>query len=231
MFFATGGILEYGFGGTKQIGEISGTASEGTWFCAVDPTTGNLATTWGKTGSEGKGEGWVAVYADISSTPQVYKIPNMGIYYYCGYDNQGNLFVDGLTHYGAVLFAELPKGANAFTAISLSQSVFGYIQWDGTYITIENVQPPIIYRISISGSSGTIVGTTKLRASKKTKNVPYAFTWIDGDTVLSSQGGPKNPNVGFWNYPAGGKPYRVIRGLTSKKNRVDQVVIDMMPSH
>lgn len=232
IYFDSGGIFEYPFGGTKPIAHIYGTVSTGSLGCAVDPTTGNLATTWGVTGSDGKGDGWVAIYADPSSNPETYKIPGMGTYYYCGYDNQGNLFVDGYAEEGGSLLADLPKGAQEFTTITLDKKIYaGLIQWDGSYITIEDSTPPIIYRISISGASGTIVGTTKLRAQHRKKRTPRALTWIEGDTVLAPQGGFNNPNLGFWRYPHGGHPYRIIRGLaTQKHDEVIDAAVDTKPS-
>jgi hypothetical protein len=157
----------------------------------------------------------------------------MAIYYYCGYDNQGDLFVDGYAKGSGILFAELLKGGQNFTTITLDKQINfpGPIQWDGGYITIEDPHPTNIYRISVSGSSGTVVGMTKLRAQNKQKRIPWAFTWIEGDTVLAGQGGWHNPNVGFWHYPAGGHPYRIIRGLTKqKKDGVHEAVVDTKPS-
>jgi hypothetical protein len=229
IYFDSGDIFEYSFGGTKQIGHIYGQEGTESLGCAVDPTTGDLATTWNTTGTRNKG--WVAVYKNGSGNPQQYAVPDMGVYYYCGYDGSGNLFVDGVSAEDNSLLAELPKGSNTWTTISLNEQIeIGLIQWDGTYITIQKQSPPTIYQISVSGSSGTVVGTIMLRANNKTKRVPFSHTWIQGDTVLGAQGGFKNPNVGFWHYPQGGKPYKIITGLTKKKkDGVEYVAVDSKP--
>ncbi|MGC2360954.1 MAG: hypothetical protein WA428_01370 [Candidatus Cybelea sp.] len=108
----------------------------GSGGCGSDTTTGNLAVPFGTfDGSEAVG--FVAVYQNASGNPAIYNLNGMAPNY-CGYDNKGDLFCDGVTAYGdQFLFAELPKGGNALESIALNQSIGfgGLVQWDGRYIT------------------------------------------------------------------------------------------------
>ncbi len=79
-----------------------------TWSCSVDPTTGNLAVLFL---SPSQGEG-VAIYPHGQGSPTFfYASPNAALAY-CGFDNSGNLFLDGGTDYERVSFWEIPKGKN-----------------------------------------------------------------------------------------------------------------------
>jgi hypothetical protein len=202
-------IFEYAHGGTKPIATLSAPSSDYDFEgCAVDPTTGNLAVTTVNLSA-------VLVYPAGQDTPALYYGSKGSSFTYCGYDSEGNLFVDGSLN-GALLLDELPKGGSSLEQITLSlpDTIPGPVQWDGTEVTIENPEPPIIYRIQVSGSVGTVVGTTKLRNQTKTKRVPYSRTWIEGDTVITSTG-RGNKRIGLWRYPAGGKPLRVLKNIVN----------------
>ncbi|MGB8964232.1 MAG: hypothetical protein WCB99_01210 [Candidatus Cybelea sp.] len=226
IYISNGTSLEkYAAGGTRPVASVFfkvGTSSVG---CAVDPTTGDVALVLSVAQSR-KLDTYVAVYSSLSRHPKKYTDPSINNLYYLGYNPSGDLFVDGLRPGGGFGFDELPKGSKRFTSISLSLQIDpGAVQWDGSYMTIEDPRPIEIYRIAITGSSGSVVGTTKLRNQTKTKNVPYAWTWIQGDTVIAGQG-KGNHNVAYWNYPAGGKPYHVLKGVSPGKHGfVDYLIV------
>jgi hypothetical protein len=52
-----------------------------------------------------------------------YMLPSMNSSTFCGYDNHGDLFVDGKDSNGAFVLAELSKGSQTFTVIAVSQSI------------------------------------------------------------------------------------------------------------
>jgi hypothetical protein len=197
-------VLEYAHGGTSPIATIN-TIYNFPTDCSVDPTTGNLAVTVFneveilKDGNSG----W--------SLPSYYTDSGLGIMNYCGYDNSGNLFVDGYA--GSYQLAELPAGSSTFTNISLTKNVkkvpYGVL-WDGTDIVIASGWrsrkfPTPLYRYSISGSVGTLVGITKLRHSG---GQFHAFWLQDGKIIGTSIDGEAT-----WNYPQGGLPTGHIRGV------------------
>jgi hypothetical protein len=208
----TGRVYEYAHGGKKRIKTLVSGDSVG---CSVDPTTGNLAVT-DLQGNGARGNGDVAVFKNASGNPTYYRDPVFNEYYFCGYDNKGNLFVDGQPYKGgtgAFLFAELPKGKSRFTDITLNQYM-GWpagVQWDGRYVAVGDQAVTNVYEFSISGSQGTLVATTKLDGATYVKQA-----WIQGHTLIApnSVGGP-GANVLFYTYPAGGTPIKTIpKGVT-----------------
>jgi hypothetical protein len=169
-----------------------------TWSCSVDPKTGNLAVLFL---SPSQGEG-VATY--------------------CGFDNAGNLFLDGGTDYERVSFWEIPKGSNNFNEVSIAGEFYsgGQIQWDGKYLTIEDLSFETISRVQFSGTGGTVVGVTML--GKMSSNSARQ-SWIAGSTLLVpySTGQHRRPMVGMWRYPAGGdRPEEKIQQPGSLPNAV-----------
>jgi hypothetical protein len=195
-------IVEYAHGGTEPIATIN---DDGGYYepigCAVDPTTGNLAVTNFKDSSSG---GNVAIYAGAQGNPTFYsdsKIPNP---IFCGYVNQGNLFISGGP------FAELPSGSGNFTNVTPNKHIYqgGQVQWDGTYMTVTSQNANKIYRLEISGSTGKIVGTTHLKGPGRNAT---SQSWIQGSTIIAPIGpGRTNDRVGFWNYPDGGKALTIL---------------------
>jgi hypothetical protein len=202
-------VTEYHNGGTTPIKTFEVGAS--TKGCASDPTTGNLAVTfYSSTGD-------VAIFANGNSSPTVYQ-DNIDPYY-CGYDNEGNLFIDGFTLGRSAQFTltELPKGGSTFETIAITPNITkrpGQVQWDGKYITVQasygDVKGTTIYRLQISGSKATVVGTMSFQGNGHAAGV----SWITDSQVLmtfaqrSDKGTPKS--VGVWKYPAGGKRTKVF---------------------
>jgi hypothetical protein len=212
-------IFEYRHGGTKPIQTLQA-ATDSPTGCAIDPTTGNLAVTSLGGGNSG---GSVAVYALARGTPMTYTDPNIYYYFWCGYDPQGNLYVDGQAYNPSPFkFAELPKGVSTFIDITLNHKINwpAGVQWDGKYIAVGDQATSIIYQFSISGSTGTLEGTTVLNGASGIEQF-----WIQGYRVIGGNH-PYN-DVQYWNYPAGGNPTKTITkgvggpiGLTVSKSPI-----------
>jgi hypothetical protein len=139
---------------------------------------------------------------------------------WCGYDNKGNLFVDGLPPSGnaragmrpnssGFQLAELRKGSKKFINLTLKGIAFpGNIQWDGSAITVGDPAyktGSAIDRLRVSGSTAKIVGRTVLRESYEVYG-----SWIQGNTAIGPDDGPSIDTVGLWKYPAGGKPKETL---------------------
>jgi hypothetical protein len=217
-------VRQYSYGAENPIHTIFLKSSAFGYACAIDPTTNGLALT-----GQHNGKGAVFIYADVSRNARVIADSHLTVFYYCGYDNNGNLFADGLTKKNAFAFAELPKGARRLTNITLSDKVKlpGNVQFDGHYITVRSALT--IYQLQIFGHSGTIVGSTTL--NQLWAHVPS--TWIQGDTVIGAQGGGNHPGhgLGFWHYPQGGKPFKVLTTLsTNKKDVILGSTVSVAPS-
>ncbi len=222
-----GPVNLYAHGGTKPLHTFDLTSEEVVAYdSAFDPTSDAVAIT----GNMEFGNGHVYIYQTTTSNPVKYSVPNIQYLEFIGYDAQGNLFVDGQgTKINSVL-AELPKGGNAFADLTVDGALknMNSIQWDGNYITV--VDGSSIYRLQISGSTATIVGQTKLI------NVSGGLGefWIQGSTVIAPYISDRPHNgrwVGFWNYPAGGRAYEVLRALSKNKHdRMLSATVSVAPS-
>ncbi len=205
----TGGenVLEYAHGGKAP----AATLEDPGYFpfgCAVDPSTGNLAVTNFSGQSSGQA-GNVVIYEHAAGkVKKHYADSAIQGFLLCGYDDKGNLFVDGMTQASSAAFAELPKGGSKFTNLTLDQSIEmpGGVQWDGKYVAIGDSAANAIYQFSIAGKKGTKAGTTQLTGASFTVQF-----WIDGSRVAGADSGIGN--VGVWKYPSGGAALKTITGL------------------
>jgi hypothetical protein len=197
FFIATAGVIfEYAHGGGNPIATINldGVA------CSVDSLTGNLAVV--------TTDGLVLVYPPNPHggwlQPHRFKPPLTPVF--CGYDDAGNLFIDGLPNN----VAELIRGRKTFAPIEFDfpLRMAGEIQWDGKHLTIANLRriQAVIYRMAVEGNHARLLGKTFLKNSEFIRQ-----TWIAGGFVVA--GG--NGRLTLWRYPAGGKPVRLIRPVTS----------------
>jgi len=179
--------------------------------CSVDSAGHYLAVAGGVSGTI------VSIYHQGShgrwSNPKRYTDSAIRIPYFCGYDSNGNLFIDGLTKSKAGRFAlvELRRRSKTFESIAVSQAIDtpGQVQWDGNDLAIgdSGVAPAVAYRFSISGRNAIEVGTTTLDGTISVRQF-----WIAGGTLV----GPDfNRNAGFWRYPAGGAPIKTIARVHS----------------
>lgn len=201
--FSFTSVVEYAHGG-GQIGSVS-TYPNFPWGCAVDPTTGNLAVT--------NTTGYVGVYANAQGTPTLYTVAGEDGFVFCTYDDSGNLFATA----GGSYVAELPKGSNEMMNLQFDYPSWNLwsIQWDERrkYLAVtafrQKDEPTSIYHVSVSGTTGRLIGTTLLRKSKSGYPPQY---WIEGARVLGpSSSDPRRiqKRIESWPYPAGGSPTEV----------------------
>jgi hypothetical protein len=203
-------VVEYAHGRKNPIRALNlpGSAAHG---CAVDPKTGDLAVVFNGASTN------IAIFKNASGNATTYSAQLNA--QYCGYDDEGNLFVDGLDGQ-ALALAELPQGASAFTDLTVSNLGFpGQVQWDGQNITVQTINKRNIkiYRLVVSGSSATVSGTTSFDINRWS-----GASWISGSTVFIpflNVGHNVRPNrIGVWKYPQGGKALRSIKKFAPKKS-------------
>jgi len=205
MNLGWGLVYEYAHGGTKRINDIHPTT--GAVGCSIDPTTGNLAVA----GSHDPSNGGVAIYKNARGTPTYYTDSAIYEYYFCGYDDKGNLFVEGQSQPGSGygILAELPKGGSQLETLSTDQTLEwpGKVQWDGMHITVEDPTAAAIYQFSISGSRATEVGATHFDGTGGLHQ-----TWIQGRTVIvpNTCNSSCDADILFYKYPAGGTATKTI---------------------
>ncbi len=214
----TAKIFKYAHGGTKRLATLQSPTRDPVG-CAVDTTTGDLAVT-----SEGFGSSaTVAVFKHARGKPTIYEDSAFYEFYFCGYDDKGDLFADGLSTPGSGHFAlaELRAGQPGLTNIVISQYIRfpGGVQWDGKYLTVGD-QFTNVYQVGITGSSGVIVGTTNLGSGAE--NVKQF--WIQGRTVIAPNTyltGKLHSNVLLYNYPQGGKATKtIVKGVRDAQGAV-----------
>jgi hypothetical protein len=184
-------VAEFAHGGSSPIATFQ-TPSVPPLGCSVDPNTGTLAVV---------NNGSVTLFPVGSQTPATYN--TLLNAQYCGYDDAGNLFVNGFDGQRIGL-SELPNGSQTFEKLTIDQSVGnpGQMQWDGQYLTYESQSgsQPTITQLSVAGSEASIVSQTVLK-----KADILALSWIYRGTVVA----PYNPHgshrtsVGIWKYPKG----------------------------
>ncbi len=173
--------------------------------CSVDPTSGDLAVSNVSTFYTGQGD--VAIYRHAKGKPKKYRDAEMFFYYFCGYDNAGNLYVDGADE-GNFVLAELPGGQSIFTSLAIDQTIRfgGGVQWDGQYLAVGDYDSNLIYQFSINGGNATKVGKTPLVNS----NFAIGF-WLHGTRVIGAN--DDGGSVMYWDYPTGGSNVKTIGGL------------------
>ncbi len=171
--------------------------------CSVDPTSETLAVT------EGFG-GYVIIFPYKQNRGWRYAksflVPGIQATVFCAYDGDGNLFVDGGVSSGAFMLEELPKGSKTFETITLNQKITaaGSMQWDGKYLAIADrgtgyPNPIVIYRFTLSGTTGKKVSTTTLQGS-----YAHAQFWIQKGRVIGPVAYNSVRGIGFWPFPGGG---------------------------
>ncbi len=191
-------LYEYAHGARKPTAKLDvGKSNFGPLTgCSVDPTTGNLAVV--------VYDGGVAIFKKAKGNPTFYSVPVNG--YQCGYDDQGNLFVDGIQYFGV---AELPNGSSQGETITLDktgQLGGGGIQWDGKYMAISTRlahHQHVIFRFYVSGSRGTVVQTIHFRGPWEA----WTFWLQRGNMIAPIR---HDTQVGVWPYPGGGKHTAVL---------------------
>jgi hypothetical protein len=212
-FFTSNKIVEYPHGSVLPIKTLNDPGYP--WDCAIDPATGDLAVTNG--GNEATGS--VLVYKDAKGTPVEYtdsgSDPIWG-FFYCTYDDEGNLFADGVTGGGSQFsagLAELPKGGTALMNISLVHNgpydLPGGLQWDGKYLTYAVYGDQNIYQLTVSGGKSSQSGVTYLNQAQLNQY------WIHPQNTGRHQAvigvsSDDNPSIEYWDYPAGGDPIATI---------------------
>jgi len=202
---ANGAVYEYAHGSTNPIVSLL-TDMNHPSDCAVNPPNGDLAVANGNT--------QVLLFHTGSSSPSIYSDANFSQTAFLGYDNSGNLFVDGMDSSNRFFwYAELPAGSQTFTDISLNYGNFpqlqspGGIHWDGTHMAISDTQSTIYQTLGSNVVSTTAISTTCAFdfALVKSRRAPLvAPDQCTGGGVVDT-----------FAYPGGGSP---IKQITSGLN-------------
>jgi hypothetical protein len=202
-------IFKYKHGGKKPIKMLTMFA----YFpfgCAVDPTSGDLAIA--NYSAQPSGPGSLSIFRRGAFFPSTYTDAAFNAYFFCSYDDRGNVFVDGAdSNSYHTEFAELPHGSTSFKAIRLDRVIGfpGGVQWDGEYMAVQDTISRVLYRFEIQGSRGKAVSATRFKVDRST--LLHQF-WIQGHAVVMPFGTASREvrMVGRWPYPSGGSPERSV---------------------
>jgi hypothetical protein len=203
-------IFEYPHGSKKLAQTLDAPTGYNGIDCSVDPTTGNLAVSL----LHGRGDraGGVAIYPRAQGSPQLYTTPNIHGYFFCGYDDEGNLFIDGRPPTGTFHLAELPAGSSKFVDITLNEKIGvpGSVLWHGKYLAVGDQYAADVYEFRIRGSHGTLVNTTPLNGIKP--HLADRAFWIQGKRIVVATRSKAYPQgaVDFFAYPAGGNATKIV---------------------
>lgn len=159
-------IYEFAHGGVTPINSASDQYGYPIG-CSVDPTTGNVAVA--NLYGFASGSGGIDIFSGgLSGTQTYYTDPSGYFMWPPGYDQYGNLFVEGQNVYDANTLLELPNGGSTFTTITgLTIGYPASVQrWKGYMaVTDQGYQggtTDAIYTVSITRSAATILNTTQL---------------------------------------------------------------------
>jgi hypothetical protein len=154
----------------------------------------------------GSDTGDIALFKNATGTPTF--IPTqISREYFDGYDNKGNLFLDGFTSGSAFQLDEIPKGSKKSQPITLSDQIGfpGSVQWDGKYLTVLDQYTNIIHQYTVSGTKATVHGTVTLSGAQD-----CAQSWIAAGVVYCGDAGMDNGSV--YKYPKGGNALAEFSG-------------------
>jgi hypothetical protein len=185
----------------KVIKTLSVSSDDMPSSCALD-STGNLVVGI----LDGTDTGDLVIFKNASGSGTLISTP-LAREYFEGYDNQGNLFFDGISRrYGSQL-DEMPRGSTKIKTITTSNSIGlpGSVQWDGTYLTVTDMDASKMYQYTVTGTKATLEGTVSLSGASECTQ-----TWIAASIVFCADAGNNEGEI--YKYPAGGSPIATLKG-------------------
>ncbi len=228
-------IYEFAHGGAKPIAKVFDTFGYPTG-CSVSPKNGDVAISNYNTYTSGGGNfpGGVVIASGGLSGKQVnYSGSALFNAFPPGYDPSGNLFVQAVEYSGDKSFQELPAGEKAFKPLNgLSITSPAGVVWDGKYVTAtdrnyRSKHTTMIYRITVSGATVTILRKTELTDTCYTPHnwmvAMQPFVSSVGDVVVAGNEYCLN-RENYFSYAKGGNPTRSIDPAIAPKSPVGQVV-------
>jgi hypothetical protein len=202
---SSSGLYEFKVGDANPIRVLLSAQTVG---CAIDPATGDLATT-----SQSNS---VFIFRHARGKGKLYLSP-LRITLYDGYDSSGNLFVDGFSSGSTFGFVELPKGSKSWKTLSGASVGFpGAVQFDGKYITVTDTELDFnhIFGYTCSGTTCTLKRTVSLTDASDCDQ-----TWIAKGYVIC----PDDNNAAIYPYPKGGAALHQLSGSFSGPDGAVQV--------
>jgi len=224
VYLVGNSVSEYGHGATTPSRTLS--LSSTPYSCSVNPVTGDLAVTLPEVDE-------VAVFPSGSGTPTTYD-PQVSEAQWCGYDDAGNLFVEGYAP-GQIALAELPANGSAFSALSVnnpySVAYPRQVQWDGHHMTVEVTveSHPLkvlgILQLSVTGSQADVISESRFN----TRHATWSSWIYNNRLIVPVTGHGSVPNIGIWAYPKGGEAQREVKKPAGATASFTAVTVSVAP--
>lgn len=223
-----GGVVEFAHGGSKPIKQFN---TDGyTMGCSVDKR-GDVAAGIFQTQSGGQGD--VEVFPHGGGTPERFTSNDCYFDWPPGYDDKGNLFVEGLNG-STPHVCELRAGSSVLRTLT-TRVPLGYpgsVMWDGKYIALTDqnyqksnhtaiegvvedrgvldaVNIAILNGACVSGFSA-VMQPFLVGLRNTPNNTVVADAVVGGDAWCNRFAS----GTDIWYYPAGGNPRRVLANST-----------------
>ncbi len=168
--------------------------------CAINPKNGDLAVTnsAGMVGGKSK-PGSIALFEKATGSPKIYKNRSINSFAYCGYDQSGNLYVDGLASKGGFVLAELNGSKLTSLGINWTIAQPGAVAWDSVNkALLVNDTSGFLYRFYVYNDYAHYSNYTALNGALSLgSNVSFKGKFVAAAT--SSQ-------VAVWAFPSGDGP-------------------------
>lgn len=231
-------ITEFAHAGTSPIA-VADDSYGNPIGCSVDPTTGDVAVS-NYYGNSGSGSGGIVIYAGgLTGTATNYRDPNLHYLYPPGYDNKGNVYVEGMSSADINGIAELPKGGGNLIDLTLSGASIGSpagVQWVNPYVVFadtgyEGSYTEGLYSTTISGTTATVVSTSQLIdtcfMSGNPENTDVVQPFIYGSKKNRKVLGGNlwcASRIDIWALAQGGDPNRVLSSNVVPATPYGQVI-------
>ena len=188
------------------------------------------------------------MYHAAQGHPTMHYDSRFSNFFFCGYDNKKNLYVSaepyGSHRYDADLLRLAPGHSSFDPSQRLDATLYGNsqfepsVQWDDSDMTVTALAsgsdrdahpdhlpntPVSVYRLHVSGSNGTVIGTTTVTAKK---DHHLGQSWIQGGTFVGLYT-REAEKVGLWAYPEGGTPQQTV--VTDSRYLLQGVTVSVAP--
>jgi hypothetical protein len=207
----------------SRAGSILSTLSDATGFpigCAANPSNGDLAVTNIFNLSLGPGD--VLIYQGGSGNPTSLSNSAQALYYFAGYDGNGNLMVNGFDASGNFILSDCPTGSSGCSTVTLSGGTVyypGMVQWSSVNQSwvlgdqlCGNTRTSCLYWFTVLGSAATITSATPLDNydGSPVCDVVQAVVAANGQRYIAAGNIDSclhhTSSVDRWASPAGGLP-------------------------
>jgi hypothetical protein len=212
------GLTEYAHGGTTPIGSISMydfyAGGFNPYSCAVDPTSGDIAISIVNR-YQGNDSGLIMICSSDASCSLNEQRARVYVYF-VSYDKEGNLYANGLKRDKPGLWMVVRPHGGSFETFTIQGATLtqpgGMVNADGVFSVAApgTSHSTTIYQLSVSGTIGTVTGTTQLAKAGDCNQFAIQGTPASARITCPNLTGG---NVTKYKYPAGGDPVETIKKL------------------